>query len=273
MPQEHTANKEKILLEKLRAALLSEDRKSIAEVRQILESSEELAKRIDPIIENHLDELKEHFPDSYIRITQKLIDQRLKRSQQELVNILYPRLGLMMKSYIADQFKLMRERIDQQIRRSPLSFIMRNRNKTTDEIMMDLSPFKVEEVYVISHESGLLLGSASSSNTADKDMIAGMLTAIKSFVEDAFQRSDEELRGVQYREYEIMIHNFFNYYIALAIAGTSSESDRDHLANRILEFASKELNHDLSEPDAHLHGHLQKELTRYFMQPAKKTLE
>ena len=137
---------------------------------------------------------------------------------------------------------------------------------------MELSPFKVEEVYVISHESGLLLGSASSSNTADKDMIAGMLTAIKAFVEDAFHRSDEELRGIQYREYEILIHNFFNYYIALAIAGTSSEEDKDHLAKRILEFASKELNQNLSEPNAQLHGHLQQQLKSYFMKPVKKAL-
>ena len=267
------ANKEKILLDQLRTALLSEDRKSIAKIRHILETSDELAKRIDPIIETHLNELKEHFPDSYIRVTQKLIDQRLKDSQQELVNILYPRLGLMMKSYIADQFKLLRERIDNQVRRSPLSFFMRNRTKTADEIIMDLSPFKVEEIYIVSHESGLLLGSASSSNAADKDMVAGMLTAIKAFVEDAFHRTDEELRGIQYREYEIMIHNFFNYYIALAIAGTSSELDRDLLAKRILEFATKELNHNLSEPDPTIHAELQKKLTFYFMQPVKKNIE
>lgn len=273
MPQDHSAEKEKQLLDQLRAALLSEDRKAIAEVRSILDTSEELAKRIDPIIETHLDDLKEHFPDSYLRITQKIIDQRLKSSQQELVNILYPRLGLMMKTYIADQFRLLRERIDSQIRSSPLSFIMRNRNKTADEIIMGLNPFKVEEIYIISHESGLLLGSASASNTADKDMIAGMLTAIRSFVVDAFNRTDEELRGIRYREYEIMVHNFFNFYIAVAIEGTSSETEKDLLVKRILEFASKELNHDLSEPDAYLHGHLKKQLTSYFMQPIKKALE
>ena len=122
MPQEDPANNDKILLEKLRAALLNEERKSIAEVRNILEDGKELSKRIDPIIESHLEELKQHFPDSYIRVIQKLIDQRLKESQQELVNILYPRLGLMMRTYIADQFKLMRERIDRQIR--PISFFI-----------------------------------------------------------------------------------------------------------------------------------------------------
>lgn len=264
--KDETAKKDELLLEQLRELLLQKDRQAMAEVRQLLDSREELSKRVDPIIESHLELLKENFPDNYLRITQKIIDARLKESEAELANILYPRLGKMVNNYIADQFRLLREKIDNQIKRSPFSFLWRSKNKTADEIIVNLNPFKIEEIYVVSHESGLLLGSASASQAADKDMVAGMLTAIKAFVEDAFNRSNEELRGIRYRNYEILVHNFFNYYIAIAIVGTISESDRQELSQRILSFATHELNTDLTEPDPHFYAHLQRELTSHFMQ-------
>lgn len=257
------------LLQQLRDLLLIEDRKAIAEIQHVIETREDLAQRVDPIIEKHLEELEKNFPDAYIRVVQKIIDQRMLQKQDELINIIYPRLGLMMKKFITNELRLMRERIDQQIKRSPLSFMYRNRNKSSDEIILDLSGSKVEEVYVISHESGLLLGSASASETADKDMIAGMLTAIKAFVEDAFKRTDEELRAIQYGSYEIMVQNFFNYYIALAIAGTLSEQERDALTQKMLEFAEKELRGDLQEPEVSFYAKIQKALFHYFIQPHK----
>ena len=196
----------------------------------------------------------------------------MRQKQDELINIIYPRLGQMIRKYITNEFRLLRERIDQQIKRSPFSFLYRNRFKSTDEIIADLHPFTVEEVYVISHDSGLLIGSASTALTVDKDMIAGMLTAIKAFVEDAFQRTDEELRGIQYGSYEIMVHNFFNYYIALALSGTISEVERNLLAERILEFASKELQYDLQESNPQFYAHLQNQLAVYFIQNKKTIL-
>ncbi len=261
---------EQELLDQLRAALLSEDRKAFQELKHIVEERSELAKRIDPIIEEHLEELKANFPENYHRITQKIIDVRLKQSQDELINIIYPRLGLLIRKFIANEIKLIRERIDGQIERSPFAFLRRKR-QTSAEILANTLQSSIEEVYVISHESGLLLGSASAGVTVDRDLVAGMLTAIKAFVEDAFKRTEEELQGIQYGSYQILIHNFYNYYIAVAIAGTLSDSESDLLTQNILEFAARELNRDLSEPNPEVYRHLQKQLTTYFIKPFQKT--
>ncbi len=262
------SRQDEILLDRLRDALLSKDRESVAEVKHIVESKEELSKRINPIIAAHMKELEENFPNAYVEVVQRIFDQRMQQKQDELINILYPRLGLLIRKYINNEFRLLRERIDQ-VRRDSFSYLRFWERKTADEIIIDLRPSIVEEVYIISHESGLLLGSASSIQTADKDMIAGMLTAIKAFVEDAFKRTDEELRGIQYGSYEIMVHNFFNYYIALAIAGTISEQERDELAEKILVFAARELNHDLQQPEPAFYARMQKELDAYFIKPYK----
>lgn len=268
-----TSNKAKdqVLLEQLREALLHEDRQALAEVRRILESKQEMAQRVNPIIEEHLLELEQNFPDTYLEVVQKVIDRRMKQKQDELINIIYPRLGIMVRKYIASEIRLMKERIQENIRRTSRSIFWTRRRRTAEEIILDSSKSMVEEAYVISHESGLLLGSASSAETVDKDMIAGMLTAIKAFVEDAFKRTDEELQGIRYGGYEIMIHNFFNYYIALAIAGSISEQERDELAGKILKFAAKELNHDLQEPDPIFYAQMKAQLEAYFIIPHKTT--
>jgi hypothetical protein len=263
--------RDEILLERLREALLSKDRASVAQVKHIVENKEELSKRINPIIATHLEEIRTNFPDAYVEVVQRLVDQRMRQQQDELINILYPRLGIMIRKYIANYFRLLRERLDQ-IQHDSISFLRFWERKSSDELIVALSPSIVEEVYIISHESGLLLGSASSGKTADKDMIAGMLTAIRAFVVDAFNRTDEELRGIQYGNYEIMVHNFFNYYIALAIAGTISEQDRDDLAEKILEFAQQELNYNLQDADPAVSAHLQKQLNTYFLKPSKTLL-
>ena len=254
-------------LQQLRDLLLIEDRKAIAQIQQVIETRKDLASRVDPIIEEHLDELQQNFPDAYIRVVQKIVDQRMKQKENELINLIYPRLGVMIKKFIASELRVMRDKLDKQMRQSPLSFMLRNRTKSADEIILDLSKSKVDQVYVISHESGLLLGSASATETADEDMIAGMLTAIKAFAGDAFNRVDEELRAIQYGTYEIMVQNFFNYYIALAIAGTISEQERDKLTEQMLEFADKELRGDLQEPQAAFYAKIQQELKVYFIEP------
>ena len=46
-----------------------------------------------------------------------------------------------------------------------------------------------------------------------------MLTAIKAFVDDAFRHSNEELELIQYGQYQILVKDFFNFYIAVAIKG------------------------------------------------------
>jgi hypothetical protein len=257
-------------LQQLRELLLIEDRKTIAEIQHVIETREDLARRIDPIIEDHLETFEKNFPDAYIRVVQKLVDDRMRQQQDELINLIYPRLGIMIKKFITSELRLLREKVDQQIRLSPFAFIYRNRHKSSAEILLDLHGSKVEEVYVISHESGLLLGSASASETADKDMIAGMLTAIKAFVEDAFKRTDEELRAIQYGNYEIMVQNFFNYYIAIAIAGTPSEQERDILTQKMLDFAHKELRGNLQEPEVSFYAKIQSALYRSFIHPTKQ---
>ena len=87
--------------------------------------------------------------------------------------------------------------------------------------------------------SGLLLGNHSTTETMDKDMVSGMLTAIKSFVEDAFSGGAQNLEAIEYELYTIHIQNFFSYYIAVVVSGNYTRSFESKLENDLLELSKK----------------------------------
>ena len=91
--------------------------------------------------------------------------------------------------------------------------------------------------------SGILLADYSplSEDTIDKEMVAGMLTAIKSFVEDAFQGGDQNLELIEYELYTIHIQNFYSYYVAAVISGAYSIMFKEVLEDQIIDFAKNHI--------------------------------
>jgi hypothetical protein len=98
---------------------------------------------------------------------------------------------------------------------------------------------QVEEVLIIDKATGLLAGSWSRNALIDRDMIAGMLTAIKGFVEHAFSQGSQELETVEYDAYKILLHNFHTFYIAVVVSGMVSTEFRIGLTDLLLQFAEK----------------------------------
>jgi hypothetical protein len=64
-----------------------------------------------------------------------------------------------------------------------------------------------------------------------------MLTAIKSFIEDAFQGGNQNLDSILYELY--IIHNFYSCYIALVLSGNYSKSFEGSLENKLCKVSKK----------------------------------
>ena len=178
-------------MEKIRTILLRKDRAELETLRHILDTREELSPRVIPIIEQELEIFKEKFPKEFEHVIHKLVDRRIKESQDAILDVMYPLVGKMVQKYVNQQFQLLRDRIDNQVGRSGILSRLFNKAKGIKESDVQLSSLQnisIEEVYVIQKNSGLLLGSASRKETVDPDSVAGMLTAIKLFVEDALTK-------------------------------------------------------------------------------------
>ena len=239
---------EALELSLLRELLLREDREDIADIWQHLDNSEKLAEKINPIVEIHMENLKRKFPKEYKKQVEKIIDRKLKSSRDELLNLIYPVMGKMFKKFVAHQFDLLKEQVDQKVEQtfSMRSWMRRFKAMVSgvdkrDIMLRELNRLSIEEVYVIERDSGILMGHFSKSETIDRDLVAGMLTAIKSFVENAFSKKRQDLDMIEYGTYKIFIQSFHLYYIPIILDGSISTSEKQALSARVLDFAEQEM--------------------------------
>jgi hypothetical protein len=236
-------NDELALMSQLKDILLREDRSTLLELQRTLNDRELLEQKINPIVVDHLEFLRQNFPKEYAQIVNKMVEQKIKSSQAEIVEAIYPVLGGMITKFINFKFQELKDNIDAQINTlkhnyNPV-FWLRNRFlgiKDSDIILANIDKPLLEEIFVIERDSGLLIGSATLYPSVNRDVVAGMMTAIKAFVEDAFMRDKEELEMIQYGTYKIVIENFPYYYFAAAISGSISTTEAGKLRSDIIDF-------------------------------------
>ncbi len=234
---------ERVLLEQLREILLTEDRAVLQQIKETLDTEELLAEKIGPIFEQRLAFFKKNFPLEYKSTVDKLIEDKLKNSQEELLNVIYPVMGNMVRKYIQQQFQLLKESIEERLQEAgeKLNIWKRVKNRVAGVSKADLllarsNPPIIEEVFLIERYSGILQAHASRRKMLDPESVAGMMTAIKSFVEDAFSKKDEELDYIKYHNFKILIQNFRNYYIATVVEGSISEAERAVIEEKVENF-------------------------------------
>ena len=248
MEKNTSTSPEQAMFSQLKSILLKQDREEIESIKHTLYNEEALSKEVDPIVEKRIQYIKDNFPKEFGAHVNEIVEVKLEESKEQLLNVIYPVLGQMIRKFVNYQFQLLKDRIDSQVNsvfssrglwgqiKSKLFGI-----RSSEIVLSDLDRPIIEEMYVIQRDSGLLIGSYSRQETMDKDMIAGMLTAIKSFVEDAFQREKQELELIEYGNYKILIQNFFSYYIAVALSGSLSTKERDTMASHLMDFADEEM--------------------------------
>ena len=154
----------------------------------------------------------------------------------------------MIKKYLVRQFEELKESIDQQINSlftlKGLRLKLKSLFYGIDDSALLLSKLdkpQIEEIHIIERDSGILYGSVTIRPTIDRDVVAGMLTAIKSFVEDAFQRDKEDLEMIEYGTYKIFIQNFRSFYFCVAMSGSLSAAQKEQLSAAISDFAASEI--------------------------------
>ncbi len=209
-----------------------------------LNDTDELRKKLKPILVDQVTYLRKNFPNLFGEVMVDSIKTQIRDSQDEMVDALYPIMGKMIKKYIAREMKLLSERIDKQLKKtfSWSGWVARFKGwfggvSEGDMVLRNLVKAEIEEIFVVQQNSGLLLGSYSIHNTLDKEMIAGMLTAIKSFVKDAFVFGKQELETIEYENYELIIKNLESFYIVVVASGVVDEVFKNDLDDVLLDFS------------------------------------
>jgi hypothetical protein len=224
----------------------------IDELRKEIKERERLDLNVGPLIEERLEEMRVNFPAIYGEVITKTIKKQISESRDEMVDALYPIIGKLIKKFIQKEIELLVERFENQIDKSfNIKRLFKKRRTKEDkaaEAFTDAMPPTLNDVFVIENGSGLLMGSYSKHQVVDKDMIAAMLTAIKSFVEDAFSNRNQSLEWIEYETYKIYIITFKRLSIACTISGVPNKQYKTELEDQVLEFV-KEVLPKLTEDD------------------------
>lgn len=241
--------------QQLRKILLEQDWEERKELAQKLEqldgelnTREKLEERVNPILEDQQARIQRDFPVLFGPQITESIKKQIKESQDEVVEVLYPIIGRMIKKYVANEIQMLSDKIDAQMELAMSWEGWKIRIKawfsgsSQKELMLSqtIEP-KIDEIHVIEKNSGLLLGSYTKKPDLDSDMVAGMLTAIKSFVEEAFQTDAQELESIDYQNHKIIIKSFHSFFIAVVCTGTINASFKDKIDNELLNFSQKVL--------------------------------
>ncbi|WP_103069721.1 cell envelope biogenesis protein OmpA [Aquimarina sediminis] len=241
----------------LKKLLLSEEKEfadsiaqKVEDLTKIVHQKEELSHKVDPIIDDKLDEFIQEIPTTLGPTITEALKEEIKNSQDAVVEALFPIIGKMIKKYIAHEMKLLSENISKKTKQafSFKNWFRRTKAKVQgisqgDLVLSDYAKPRLIQLFVIEKNSGILLADFSplSDDTIDKEMVAGMLTAIKSFVEDAFQGGDQNLELIEYELYTIHIQNFYSYYVAAVISGAYNMMFKEVLEDQIIDFAKNHI--------------------------------
>jgi len=237
----------------LKTILLTDEReyadsiaKKIGILEETLRERHKLSEKVSPIIQDELAVFSASIPEQLGPVITETLRLQIANSKDQVVEALHPILGLMVKKFIANEIKILSEKIEQStkdtfsiqsLKRKLFSSV--TGVKETELVLNALATAHIEQVFIIEKGSGILLGSYSKKETLDQDMLSGMLTAIKAFVEDAFKGGNQNLTGIEYDLYEIHLQNLHTYYIATAVSGTFTESHENNLERFNYEVSEK----------------------------------
>ncbi len=236
---------EHIQINVLRDILLKDDRQSTEKLQAMLNAHAEEMREIEKKITAQLEVLKVNFPQSYSGAVNKLIATKLQNSQREILDVIYPKLGLLIQKYIAHQIELLRIELKKQIEKlfktkaKPRWWykVLGGKINIPDLNLRDLQTSELKEIFIVQKPSGLLLAQASQSDTLKRELTAAMLTAVKSFMEDAFLNDTDELEQIRYGYFTLLLFNFPTYYYVLAFTGNLTATESHAYFGKACQFS------------------------------------
>ncbi|MGB1209814.1 hypothetical protein CLV86_1136 [Lacinutrix venerupis] len=236
-------------------------------VEDIVNKQNELSERVNPIIDEKLNDFVVEIPKTLGPTITETLKSEIRNSQDAVVEALFPIIGKMIKKYIQQEMQILSEQINSKVN-STFSFESLKRKfkskrsgvSEADLILQELAQPILEQIMVIEKGSGIIISEYSKTQSIDQDMVSGMLTAIKSFAEDAFEKENQELSYIEYDNFHIHLQNFSSYYIAVIISGPYNVMYKSKLEDKLLDFAKNYINeYDIKDTKS-----FTKKLEQYF---------
>jgi hypothetical protein len=209
-------------LAQLRAILLGPDRAAWESMRQRLDNPSRRAEDVAGVLADAVRlRSRLHSDVKLRRALQPIIEESLQLSVQSnprmLADALFPIFGKAIRRAIASELDGMLQSLSQTLEQSFSWRSLRwrwesftSRKPYAEIVVLRSLLYRVEQVFLIHRNSGLLLQHVVTLGAREKDtkhpeLVSGMLTAIQDFVRDSVSGVDSNLETVRMGEIEVVL--------------------------------------------------------------------
>jgi len=219
--------------------------------QQIVNSPADIAKAIAPEIGLAIKEQirldQESIAQALAPEMGKAITAQIKLERDSMVDALYPVIGSTISRYMAEAIKTINEKVSNAISVEGFQRKIRSKVQGVSEaelILQESVPFTVQAAFLIHKASGLIISEVQNSESyqLESEMVAGMLTAIRSFVNECIVQPGEssELNQIEYGDSKILLEVAGYCYMAVVIKGEPPnlfiQKLRQTVSNLILNY-------------------------------------
>ena len=159
------------------------------------------------------------------------IKEQISLERDAMVDALYPVIGSTISKYMAEAIRSINEKVENAFSLEGISRKIRAKLQGISEaelILKEAMPFTVQAIFLIHKASGLVIAEVQPSNRQrlESEMVAGMLTAIRSFVNDCIAQSGEvsEIDEIDYGGSKIILEVAGYCYLAAVTQGEPPKS-------------------------------------------------
>jgi len=162
----------------------------------------------------------------------RAIKTQIELERDAMVDALYPVIGDTIAKYMAEVIQAINEKVETALSPAGITRKIRARIQGVSEaelILRESMPFTVQAVFLIQKFSGLVIADAqpvSSNRRLESDLLAGMLTAIRQFVNDCVTDSETttELNEIEYGNSRIILEVAGYCYLAVIVKGNPDQA-------------------------------------------------
>jgi outer membrane protein OmpA-like peptidoglycan-associated protein len=206
-------------------ARLTDPQRQLAEVTRVLPAAVAVRSRQDG-----------ELTDALAPIVATSLDRAVRKNPQALSDAIFPVMGPAIRKAISVALAGMVQSLNQSLTHSlsPQGLkwrveALRTGKSFAEVVLIKTLRYRVEQVFLIHKETGLLLGHVSAGGAAvqDADMVSGMLTAIQDFVRDSFSTGrGDQLETLQVGELTVWVEQGPLAILAGVIRGSAPQELR-----------------------------------------------
>jgi len=228
-------------LESLKGLFLGEDLERLRRIDEEARNPEERLRRLAELLPLALKRLEKRgeLNESLAPTVEAVVRLLIQRDSQRFADALYPAIGPAIRKSISETIRQLLRNFNQALE-AGLSWqgikwrfeAWRSGTPYAQVVMLHSLHYRVEQVFLIHRQTGLLLAHVQADGVRykDPDMVSSMLAAIGDFVRDSFESGDEgQLGHIEYGDLSILVESGPEVLLAVAVRGEAPNSLRQQM--------------------------------------------